>query len=547
MTLLDAKRILGISGDLNLEDAKSRYRNLVKKYHPDFYEGASLKEKEAATAKTAEIIEAYEYIKQYIENHTQSSSYDFSSFNLSMAIRRAKRDCESIFVNCSDSTLKTKVFNGYKKINFDSCSTETEVNNLLKKFYDYVGRTYSEYHNSFRIDNGISRDFNFNITLNCDVDDFLDQMDDLKSKWDNYIISILKNRISLYKEEDSYIKFSDFIKKRFSQYEFKLRSYYITENEINSLIEDFDDECAVTAKYFETNKKEYLHIKNVISNLPESFDSTGRTKKELINSLERSIFLRTFETDKTVISDIVSSFNKKNAYTKKMFKVLRRRSNFVLSMLDQDTDKHQIDSIYETMLEVNNRITLAREGKYSINELSRLSNIKFKDASQDRVVISMLDGLNYNIYVALPKDGLIDDIKYDPFVLTTSDGKQVISKDGNKAYSYDSLEYSEDNMLIPLSEFISKGSSVNKYSVAGKVVENVICEYDGYEIVCIRNKKNNNLIAYYITTAKPHDSYRKSNVDSEKSIVKDVRGLYQPYINKLQRKSIEKELLKARA
>ena len=58
--------ILGLNTNATLEEVKKAYRDLSKKYHPDFYENDEIA-KELATEKFRKINEAYEEVKKYFE------------------------------------------------------------------------------------------------------------------------------------------------------------------------------------------------------------------------------------------------------------------------------------------------------------------------------------------------------------------------------------------------------------------------------------------------------------------------------------------------
>ena len=66
LTLEDAYKTLGVNAEDDMGAIKKKYRNLVKKHHPDIVtgQGASQSIIEEATAKLQEINEAYELIKK---------------------------------------------------------------------------------------------------------------------------------------------------------------------------------------------------------------------------------------------------------------------------------------------------------------------------------------------------------------------------------------------------------------------------------------------------------------------------------------------------
>jgi len=64
----DAYKIIGVSKDADLSTVKKAYRKLIREYHPDIIksQGKSEEYMKEATAKTQEINQAYEMIKDYL-------------------------------------------------------------------------------------------------------------------------------------------------------------------------------------------------------------------------------------------------------------------------------------------------------------------------------------------------------------------------------------------------------------------------------------------------------------------------------------------------
>lgn len=60
MNITIAYKTLGISTNASIEEVKQAYKKLVKKYHPDIYNGLD------ADEITARINNAYEMIKKYL-------------------------------------------------------------------------------------------------------------------------------------------------------------------------------------------------------------------------------------------------------------------------------------------------------------------------------------------------------------------------------------------------------------------------------------------------------------------------------------------------
>ena len=62
-----ACNIMGLNFNLTKDELKSKYRELMKQYHPDLYSGENYEMKKFAEAKTIEINTAYEYLSAYFD------------------------------------------------------------------------------------------------------------------------------------------------------------------------------------------------------------------------------------------------------------------------------------------------------------------------------------------------------------------------------------------------------------------------------------------------------------------------------------------------
>ena len=65
MDLTHAKNILGVSEDTTQDNVIKRYRDLIKKYHPDKVANLGIDIKKVSSKKTKEINEAYRVIKKH--------------------------------------------------------------------------------------------------------------------------------------------------------------------------------------------------------------------------------------------------------------------------------------------------------------------------------------------------------------------------------------------------------------------------------------------------------------------------------------------------
>ena len=71
--LIKAKTLLGLHDKATLKEIKLRYKNLMKKWHPDLHSD----EVEKATQMSAKIIEAYKLIIEYTSGYEYNFKEEF--------------------------------------------------------------------------------------------------------------------------------------------------------------------------------------------------------------------------------------------------------------------------------------------------------------------------------------------------------------------------------------------------------------------------------------------------------------------------------------
>jgi curved DNA-binding protein CbpA len=88
--IVDYRKLLGVTKTTELKELKTIYRNLMKEWHPDKFEGLEEERKLEAEVKSKELIEAYHFLvsispetiaaalPQYTETIAASTIVDFS-------------------------------------------------------------------------------------------------------------------------------------------------------------------------------------------------------------------------------------------------------------------------------------------------------------------------------------------------------------------------------------------------------------------------------------------------------------------------------------
>lgn len=113
--------IMNLNQNYSIDELKNNYKTLIKKYHPDKYEGNELRE--LAEEKLKKVNEAYSFLKERLENSYSNQSmqeeefmyktFEIISFNLKNEIQPL---LEQIYEHI-DSTLKEK--NDFTELDFE--------------------------------------------------------------------------------------------------------------------------------------------------------------------------------------------------------------------------------------------------------------------------------------------------------------------------------------------------------------------------------------------------------------------------------------------
>jgi len=105
--------IMNLSQNYSIDELKISYKNLIKKYHPDKYEGNELRE--LAEEKLKKINEAYSFLKERLENSKSTENMkeeDFFYKTFEVISFRLKNDIQPLLEQIYehiDSTLKEKI------------------------------------------------------------------------------------------------------------------------------------------------------------------------------------------------------------------------------------------------------------------------------------------------------------------------------------------------------------------------------------------------------------------------------------------------------
>ena len=103
--------IMNLNQNYSINELKNNYKTLIKKYHPDKYEGNELRE--LAEEKLKKVNEAYSFLKERLENSYSNQSMQEEEFM-------------------------------YKTFEIISFNLRNEIQPLLDQIYDYIDTTFNK-------------------------------------------------------------------------------------------------------------------------------------------------------------------------------------------------------------------------------------------------------------------------------------------------------------------------------------------------------------------------------------------------------------------
>lgn len=133
--------ILGLSKNANYQEIKNARNNLLKKYHPDHYQG----DIEYAKKKSAEINDAYEKLVNYINNKNLNIAENKSGINNKKFKKKQRIKQENIFFSYIKSIhKKIKVWLKNKKyeIHLNKENKRTNEQKIKSEVKDNKNKTY---------------------------------------------------------------------------------------------------------------------------------------------------------------------------------------------------------------------------------------------------------------------------------------------------------------------------------------------------------------------------------------------------------------------
>ena len=457
---------------------------------------------------------------------------------------KAINEIRSIFEECNDTALRQKVEKIYtRNVAIEDCKDVIELDSAVENFYALLRICYKNYEIGFRRQNGIPKKFDFSLRYDCNTDEFVTELSELEKAYESYIDSKINGTIYTYFNMGDSVTTSPYLDNRIDGMKYLFHNYNLFDYEERGILEDFRDFIKEKHDYYVSVSYDYLDIKRLIDKLPGTYEDKECEKSRLLCKLNDSVYKGDFDVVSEKVLDSVYKFEYKERAINKLQTYLNWKSFLVSSRLKSSKDKASLDYVYSIMSICTEILSKAYKGKYSIEDISILENITFSDKNTDKMILSMLNNKGFNIYVKIPNEEI--EKLYNPFVLKNDDD-EFLSTDGNGNVSLESKEEVKKNStLISLSDIVTYGTPVFRYTSDGETIDNVLYQYNGYDLVCNYDACDGRINDFYLTGATDHKGYDYSEQFEVKSkVAYKVQSMFRPYTKKIQKKNKGKKLLK---
>lgn len=538
MTNKQAKLLFGFDLNRNytIEEIIKRYRELMKMNHPDMHIREDEKSLSLYNKKSILINEAYRTLKSGLDDDKVKDE-DFIFMK-----NKALNEMRSTFENCSDGVLKQSIENAYNKnIFIEDCSDYAELDSMVEKFYSILKIYYKNYEVGFRRQNGIPKKYEFSMRYDCSTDEFIHELDVLSSSYESYIDNKINGIIYTYFNIGDSVILSSYLDNRIDGIKYLLHNYNLFDYEEVRAFDDFRDFIKETYDYYVTISIEYGRIKKLIDKLPGNYDDSKCIKSKLLSKLNDSVYKRNFDSIRESLILYIVSLEDKEKGINKLHKYLNMKSFLISSRLKTSKDKSRLKYVYYMMNKCTDLLQMASEGKYSLEDISILENITFTDEDTDKMILSILNNEKYSIYIKVPNEEI--DRLYNPFVLKSSNDEFLVP--GESVSLMSSEEIRQDSDLFSLSDIVTYGTPIFRYTSDGETVDNVLYQYNGYELVCNYDAYDGTINDFYLTGASEHKGYDFSNkFDIKGKVAYKVQSMFKPYTRKIQKKNKGKKLIR---
>ena len=131
--------ILRVPSTATLIEIKKAYKNLVKKYHPDIYEGSKV----FAEYKIKEINEAYEILKTQETKAEYDAELNYKKYNVNKSDfveTKTKSDYEK-YQNAYNTKIKSQVKRNVKKES-EKTTSKFNINSIIMSYFAKIEKSF---------------------------------------------------------------------------------------------------------------------------------------------------------------------------------------------------------------------------------------------------------------------------------------------------------------------------------------------------------------------------------------------------------------------
>ena len=553
MSVTNARQILGFDLDtiLTFEAITQRYKDLMKKFHPDTHAQEGEINLQYYHRKTIDINEAYHYLKSNkdrINDCINSNKKDpFEDYQtIFFYSKRSKIDerARSIFENATDCRLKQEFINLYSRVNINNAQNESELAKASSDFARGMALIYHNYETRYRIEKGIPNSFKFNIDYQVDMDTFLDDLEEMYKARRKKLVDRIEDICDASLIDDS-IKNTRAFNAFINDYYKMFWNSRITPGEEQRIFDEINTRVIRLAAYFESCKKDYLKLRKQVNKLPNTFENNIYSKEALTKELDNSVIYGTFEKTSQKIQNIVDMYISKKRYINNMRRALTLKSKINILRLDPNRDKEKIEYILEILDVAQKVLDAAEKGKFTIPQISILQDLTLSDTRKDELLLAIFGREEYNVFLSFSRD---NSKMLDPFVLGNPETDQYLSLSdyGMRMNINTKEEISKEVRLMPLSLFVRYGNVVNSTSRRKNGFETILCQYNGYELVYVHEYKTNNSY-YYLREATLSYSNSGDREAMLKNLEDEASSIFAEHIGRIYKSDKLERTLKVKS
>lgn len=500
-----ALKLLGLNANYTEEELKKVKWRLSKQYHPDLMAGKSEEEIEAANRKMKEINDAVDLLDKRLKksktsreykynNNNRNNNYSYNTDNVKaykeQIIKKIKSYIKTENIEDVNDYILSEMLKSSQKLiadyidNINNCyDAESTIDQIYSDFKKAIKGNYLYYESKFYEMNGIDKgEVEKELIYDCSVEDFYDQLLDIKKKYNKKADSIKNEIRDTYKLYQGYDKVKDLIEEVLSTIENKLK---------NSSLEKVKKEIK---KYIDSIFETYFRIINLKSNLENTLnDMLGNSVKGSTDWYKIIGFLNDVNSIKTEFFNVNDLFNTLNNLENLETNINRYREmqekelligglyvtvlnkyNKALSELSVLNDLDSIKKVNKIFTIFLGKIEAYKNGEIDIDKILSLDSLTFRYFEAD---YELLNGKK-EVYIKYKTDYMFErNFCYKEF-------------DGEKEYMIsfsDSVvrKFANFNVknYVTLDEFLNKGSFLGrKAEMLGREIIGLY-KYNGYVLV----------------------------------------------------------------